>query len=244
MSVVPALQKLSPSENDITAVASIHYGLSPYPEHPRLPSSPDDPSRNNVHPQHISDILTALRWLQDEYGFGQNYVLAGHSCGATLAFQTLTRSLGSISQSVDEPRKDLDRLPVLPLAVVGLSGIYDMKLLVQDHADVAVYRQFTERAFGKNESAWKIASPVDWGYSALWPEGRVTVLGHSYEDQLVNWKQTDAMSDLLKREATALRKDIVFKTTGEHDDAWIKGDDLAKGFLRALAILHELGSQA
>lgn len=241
MSVVPALHKLSPSQNDIAAVASIHYGLSPYPNHPRLPSSPDDPSRNNVHPEHISDILTALKWLQDKYAFGSNYVLAGHSCGATLAFQTLTRSMGSIGASEDSD--DGGKLPVNPLGVVGLSGIYDMKLLVQDHAHIDVYRQFTEGAFGKNEAVWKIASPVDWGYSALWPRGRVTVLGHSDADQLVNWKQTETMSDLLKRETTKKRKDIVFKTTGEHDDAWIHGDGLAEGFLQALAVLHESDSQ-
>ena len=130
-------------------------------------------------------------------------------------------------------------LPVLPYAVVGLAGIYDVKLLVKDNEDPG-YRQIVENAFGKNEAVWGLASPADWAYGALWPEGRVAVLMHSDGDELVNWSQTNAMAELLEKEGTEKRRNVVLKGSGAHDDAWLDGGDLARAFLQALSMLQEV----
>ncbi|RMY50255.1 hypothetical protein D0864_14589 [Hortaea werneckii] len=88
-SFLPTQTLLSQSRaiDQIAGFASINYRLSPYPSHPRIPSHPADPARTAHHPDHLSDILAALRHLQDAFGFGTRYLLVGHSCGATLAFQ-------------------------------------------------------------------------------------------------------------------------------------------------------------
>ena len=73
----------------IAGYASINYRLSPHPEFPQDPDKTSNYElRNAKHPDHINDVLTAIADLQRRYGFESNYVLIGHSVGATLALQT------------------------------------------------------------------------------------------------------------------------------------------------------------
>jgi hypothetical protein len=169
--------------------ASLNYRLSPHPEFPEL-------TQNTAkHPDHANDVLAGLDYLRVKYGIRQ-YVLVGHSAGATLAFQML-------SMLQKRPSSGL----ALPKAVVGLEGIYDLAALVNEYPD---YRGFVEGAFGK-EKEWP--GPLALGcYTGL------VVLAHSDEDELLTWRQTEEMKE--RCEATlgvggGLR---VVKLAGQHDE--------------------------
>ena len=113
----------SPLADNITGYASINYRLSPYPSHPTNPSDPSDPARNAKHPDHINDVLTAMLYLQETYHFRDQYILVGHSCGATLALQVaMKRYWGSQYESTFALELNVEP----PRAVVGLEGIYDI----------------------------------------------------------------------------------------------------------------------
>jgi len=58
-----------------------------------------------------------------------------------------------------------------------------------------------ELAFGEDEAEWQKASPVTFKYNAQqWPEGKLLILCHSYEDELVERAQRDVMCVALDRE--------------------------------------------
>ena len=132
----------------IAGFASINYRLSPYPSHPSDPSSPSDPSRNAKHPNHIHDVLNAIRLLQKEYGFGERYLLVGHSCGATLAFQVamIRRGEGPYKPGYEKP-----------VGVLGVEGVYDMVALRDNHKEEAVYQEIIENVFGTDEVSLTIS---------------------------------------------------------------------------------------
>lgn len=229
-SIRPLQNHLVSSSSDIAAYASINYRLSPYPSHPSSPSTPGDPSRNAHHPDHITDILTALLYLQETYAFGQNYILVGHSCGATLALQLCMRRFWGSQYDPDEALT-LNVEP--PLAVVGAAGIYDIPGLVEEYASIPVYREIVANAFGSDEGVWEGASPVNGDFEEGWPEGRRVVLVASEDDELVSPRQSEAMADALtaqgwrkgrgKRSVEAVR----LKGLG-HDEIWQDGRVLAE----------------
>ncbi|RPB28420.1 alpha/beta-hydrolase, partial [Terfezia boudieri ATCC MYA-4762] len=103
--------------------ASIDYRLSPHPTHAAVGETVN-------HPAHLEDVRAALKFLNDTYQM-RNYILIGHSAGATLCFQIL----GSGTPCTG----------LLPKAVIGLAGIYDLRGLVEEYPD---YRGFVEGAFG------------------------------------------------------------------------------------------------
>ena len=137
-----------------------------------LPSSNQvaDPARSSVHPDHIHDVQAAVRYLQQKYEIGRNYVLVGHSCGATLAWQVFasrwceggserrhrleitTTSKGVAGNDIqrEKVREDNDHLP-LPKAVAGVEGIYDLVLfaLSEGKAYHGINTNLQE-----NESTW------------------------------------------------------------------------------------------
>ena len=173
-SFLPTIQKIhsnGPLEN-VAGYASINYTLSPHPKHPTHPSDGTDPSRNGKHGAHMHDVQCGIEFLQKLYGFGSNYILLGHSCGATLAFQQVM-----FSKTLPEIQK--------PKCIVGLNGIYDLPNLIKDagpkHGHLApLYEQFTRSAFGDDERSWYVVSPVsmtDW--ASLWVEGELAVLVQS-----------------------------------------------------------------
>ncbi|EOD46064.1 putative alpha beta hydrolase fold-3 protein [Neofusicoccum parvum UCRNP2] len=178
-SIYPALTQLlsssTPSSHGTTrplthiaGFASINYRLSPYPQHPTCPSLSPTTSiparhegRNATHPTHVHDVATALRWLRAEYGVGgrgaalptRDYVVVGHSCGATLACQLLDGWLADEDPAAMEA----------PVGVAGLCGIYNLPLLAENHAGVPAYEEFLQAAFGGDESVWLRASPTQLG---------------------------------------------------------------------------------
>lgn len=213
-----------PIIDNIGGFASINYRLSPYASHATFPSSPDDPARNAKHPDHVQDVLTALAYLQNEYGFGGKYLLVGHSCGATLAFQ-VTMGLW--------PARNAASVCKMPQGILGLEGIYDLVALRDSHRDIPVYQEIIENAFGSEEN-WCGASPTSASFNETWGDARLVVLAHSKNDELVDQDQLDRMAMTLKDGSRSDREDIVLSLQGKHDDIWRDGWELAQSVVTAL----------
>ncbi|KAH0565228.1 hypothetical protein GP486_001372 [Trichoglossum hirsutum] len=229
----PALNLLfkGKRKDDIAGFASINYRLSPYRQHPTNPSTPDDPARNAKHPDHIHDVLAALRFLQRNYGFGERYLLVGHSCGATLAFQVVTGRWNESSDGMGI---------VLPLGILGLAGIYDLIRLRNNHCDISMYQAFLEGAFGESEDNWAKASPTSGDFSKSWPGGKLALVVHSSEDELVEKEQATLMFQALQQDAGQRneRTNILqFLETSKHDEIWSRGTPLATMIAKAVGLL-------
>jgi kynurenine formamidase len=220
----------SPQSPKIAAIASVNYRLSPYPSHCTDPSSPHDPARNARHPDHINDVLSAILYLQETYGFGNRYILIGHSCGATLAFQVAIRRYWG-AQYESTLALELNVEP--PLAIMGVEGIYDLPALVEEYARESVYRDFITNAFGPNEDTWAEASMTKADFEESWSDGMRAVLVHSKADELVSMKQPKLMLESLKAqgwkegEEGGRRCEMVELEGLEHDEVWRDGRLLA-----------------
>src|ERR1700736_1636880 len=127
MALEPAYEILSVLrfQTTIAGFASINHRLSPYPDHAIYPSSPDDCSRNAIHPDHLVDVSKALIFLEGKYGIGSGFLLVGHSAGATIAFQIQEQFEGF-------------NIPI-PLGVLGVEGIYDIPELVKAYNTISAY---------------------------------------------------------------------------------------------------------
>jgi acetyl esterase/lipase len=210
----------------IAGIASLNYSLT------RKIEDDEEPSHQAKHPDHILDVLKALSYLQALAGFGSNYVLLGHSCGATLSLQVIMqRSRWITSQSSENAElRDIAK----PIAVIGLNGLYDMPALVHspgpDHTHLqSLYEIFIRKAFGDDEEGWKAISPVtveDWKNE--WKEGVKIVLAQSKEDTLVSYEQLERMRrSLLASKSEGLELGEL-TAGGDHNDLWEKGDRLAE----------------
>ncbi|KAK3315387.1 Alpha/Beta hydrolase protein [Apodospora peruviana] len=223
----------------IAGLASLNYRLSPYPHHPTdpspPPSGPPDPARLAKHPDHISDVLTGLAFLQRLGAAADGeYILAGHSCGATLAFQAV----------MDPARWGLSTRIVKPTVLVGLNGLYHLAGFIAHPPDGYAglrdaYEEFTRAAFGDDESVWKEACPASaTAWPSEWKEGKRVVLVESREDTLVPYNQLEGMREYLKSSSTALQVDEM-GATGGHDEIWQKGDQLAEICLQVILNLWQ-----
>ncbi|RAH63943.1 arylformamidase [Aspergillus aculeatinus CBS 121060] len=293
--LTPAVSILAASEPyastthaHLAGFASINYRLSPHPAHPqdRNSTTPTE-YRAARHPDHIADVQAALAFLQRKYGFGDRYILVGHSCGATLAFQSVMGSFrGNQTTTSNNGLVDGDghgdghgrdgavggsggiglglglglgggSVAMGPQAILGTAGIYDLRALRDDHVQIAAYQQIIEGAFGEEEALWDAVSPAAVrdernGVVGGWTAGRLAVLAHSPEDELVNARQHEVMSEALKPwvEATASsssqggsssrRKVELLPIKGAHDDCWDKGIELARAIAFTLDKLLEL----
>ncbi|KAJ5436785.1 hypothetical protein N7445_007670 [Penicillium cf. griseofulvum] len=201
----------------ISGFASISYRLSAHPNHPQDPNTAPKDFQDAKHPDHIRDVEAALALLQNTYGFGTRYILVGHSCGATLAFQAVMgavsghreqaspgstgkpdTSVGFVSAS---PGPLPPALTAQPTAIVGVAGIYDLRRLRDTHADISAYQEFIEGAFGMDEVLWDGVSPAQMagsrGVDCGWKSGRLAVLAYSQDDELVDASQTEVMKEAL-----------------------------------------------
>lgn len=216
MSFKPTLDRLAKFEDqtNIAGYASINYRLSPYPNHPTCPSSPDDASRNAKHPDHINDVTRALLYLQRKYGIDKHYVLVGHSAGATLAYQ------------VPQVYND-EKVPV-PACIIGSEGIYDIPSLLDVHTHVPFYRQFCVAAFGDDSKAWKEESPTTCTKAAIWAKTRTCIISHSEEDDLVEKTQATKMMARLKSSKDWRGECKYVAVTGSHMEVFQCGKELAR----------------
>ena len=231
----PALSLLlqSPEVIHIAGFASINYRLSPYPSHPTDPSANNDAARNAKHPDHINDVLDALRYLQEVYKFGQRYLLVGHSAGATLAYQV----------AMDLWRPENNTPLALPIGVVGLAGIYDFTGLQARHPGVPIYGEILRNAFGPD---WDHASPKyrlrnDGNLENMWVNGKLAVVAQSDGDGLVENEQALEMLDALsaREVGSPKRRTELIWLKEHHDDLWWQGTELAKVIREAVCWLLE-----
>ena len=218
----------SSAEEHIAGFASINYRLSPAPWHSTSPSNPGDPARNARHPDHINDVLAGILHLQETYRFEGRYLLVGHSCGACLALQVLMKRYWGV-QYESTPALQLNVVP--PLAVLGLEGLYDLPALVQYHSDGTFYRNFVEAAFGPKEADWKAASPTSSNLNESWEDGKLVVIAHSHEDELVEWEQPELMMKSLSAQGfkeSGSRRAKLLELKGKHDQVWEEGHEVAR----------------
>ncbi|KAF3078660.1 hypothetical protein TWF569_011941 [Orbilia oligospora] len=189
--------------------ATLNYRLSP---------SDREPGNNARHPDHIADVLTGITFLQQKYQFGRNYILVGHSAGATLALQSL-RSIYN-GRNIDSAIPSaVPFLPGgLPRAVVCTEGIYNLLDLVDEYPQ---YTSFVENAFGPPSRVWFDASPTCLpGWKSEY-DGRIVIL-QSTEDELLSLRQATGFVKALEAEGVNVDVEIV---GGRHDDVF-KGEEL------------------
>lgn len=220
--------------NKTLAIASISYRLSP---HPSYPQDPDASPRNAKHPDHLDDVCAAFDVLRREYGLNSdNYVLLGHSCGATLAFQAL--------------KQHVDTGFPAPGALAGLAGIYDIKGLLRNHSTgpyADVYESFIRGAFGDDEKVWVEASPSHFGSHSSVSSPRTILLVVADRDEVVELEQRITMRETLlgdarlePMKAAIVRGNVRYSemsVPGGHDEMWEKGENMASAVERLLKIL-------
>lgn len=148
------------------------------------------------------------------------------------------------------------RLRAKPTAIVGVAGIYDLRRLVDTHRTISAYREFVEGAFGVDDMLWDAVSPAQMigsrGVEGGWKTGRLVVLAHSPDDELVDMGQREEMRDAMKgweqTEAQVSPEELTHKDrrmrtldiSGAHDDAWINGDGIARSVEFAFKQLQEM----
>ncbi|KAL4976749.1 hypothetical protein BDW66DRAFT_166241 [Aspergillus desertorum] len=244
LSILSAFESKYPNSQSrhVTGLASISYRLSPHPSQPQdTLTTMESHLRNAKHPEHINDIRLALSFLQKKYRFGKRYILVGHSCGATLAFQAV------MSSPSVQGREGSEYDYMTPLAILGMAGIYNLRLLRDSHGGISAYQEFLEGAFGADEKVWDAVSPgVVRGEDGVegWKEGRVVVLAHSKEDELCDMEQSERMKKHLEgweKDGSKEREVQFLPIMGKHDEAWEKGQELARGILFTIERLQELG---
>lgn len=226
----------------ISGIAAVNYRLS------------GDPSegRNARHPDHLEDVKLAIGFLNSRYGFEDRYILLGHSAGATLAFQLAMEQQPAWSSS-SAPKK--------PRAILGASGIYDLRRLLNSIWPLVEYREeylhMLESAFGpggfvygeQNEedgcgSDWDLASPAKaTAYGSSWFNAQLAMLVHSPDDELVPLEQSTQFAGVLE---SSLPPGAVchkrFDMGGSHDDIWRKPEEIIHLISEAVMILVERGS--
>ncbi|PVH76926.1 alpha/beta-hydrolase [Cadophora sp. DSE1049] len=217
--------------SNITAFASLSYRLSPHPQHPQPPSTPPTSLRSATHPDHLLDILTGISFLQSKYHFGSNYLLIGHSCGATLAFQSIIRDqlLTSVPPSITFQNPEI---------VVGVAGIYDMRVL-RDNNSHPAYQEFLVSAFGDDEKDWDKASPANakYDFSKSWPEAKTVVVVSSSGDELVDEAQIGCMGKRLESLRGNAKVRVLKGFLGQnHDGIWEQGVGLADAIVETLKV--------
>jgi len=142
-----------------------------------------------------------------------------------------------------------------PEALILLAGIYNIPLMLRNHAPPAcpehisnIYKTFVKGAFGEDEGEkeeeYIKVSPVTGKYDTQqWPEGRLLVICHSYEDELVERAQRDVMCVALDRQGWSIVMEVgdeedevraegrrvlnVRDLRGSHDWAWEDGKQIA-----------------
>lgn len=214
----------------ISGYASLNYRLSPHPDYPQDPSSTPSYTLNTARwPDQPNDITAALRHLQSHYPASRDYVLAGHSVGATLAFTMVLRAA--------------DAGVALPRAVVGVSGIYDFVRIHKTNPD---YEGMTSNAMTPEQ--YVEASPALYDvdvYDRRWKMAgdnvsessskRVVVLAHSKDDGLVGWDQAEEMNKLFANGAKWQK--VLLELHGKHNEIWENGGELVRAFDEVMDII-------
>jgi acetyl esterase/lipase len=214
----------------VRGFASIDYRLSPHPLFPQDPAStPANELHNANHPDHIQDVISALRLLDTEYGIGNNYVLIGHSAGGTLALQVIMNDDASCAWAPAVPQ---------PAALISISGIHDLRGIVDRHG--GIYEEFTTGVFGPDRQVWDALSPATFAgnFKDAWRNGPgLVILAASAEDTLIDMPELDVMeARLIKDGITPI---AIRNLNLEHDDIWREGTQVAALVAKAVAKLQQ-----
>ena len=211
-SILPSLPSIFASSHHIAAVASLNYRLSPHPRHPTHPSGPEiSQGRTAKWPDHINDVRDAIYWLRKDGGLveGQEWIVSGHSVGGTMAMMLGMDSMSTREQDKNWPGGiwgaeggDGSVEGVLSLeglrAVVSIEGIYDFTACRDTHMHLRdMYEDFTTGAFGPKWANWDRGDILRCGRSVR--GGVEVVVGHSKEDELVEWEQAEKLMEVLRR---------------------------------------------
>ncbi|KAH7318675.1 Alpha/Beta hydrolase protein [Stachybotrys elegans] len=211
------LSSADASQLAIRGFASIDYRLSAHPDLPQDPDTPQRELRCARHPDHIQDVRSAIRFLADQHHLSGDYVLVGHSAGATLAYQLL---MGEYA--IDGAQ--LAQVP-MPAANIGIAGIYDLVGLNERHDG---YEGFISAAFGPEQDTWHRTSPARFSgsYKESSDKPLCNLLAWSSEDSLVDEPEIDSMAAKLKKDGfdVMLYKDL----KGDHDVFWEEGSQLVR----------------
>jgi acetyl esterase/lipase len=124
------------------------------------------------HPNHIHDVGKAITYLHNKYQ--KPIYLVGHSAGAHIALMLLLDTQLRYHSYVH--------------GVLGVSGIYDIPLLVKTYPS---YLEFITQAFGHDHNRYFDASPVSKVSEAL--DHKPIVIAQSPADSLVNNEQAEVM---------------------------------------------------
>jgi len=233
MDFVPSMKRIrSNGDEAIRGYISIDYRLSPHPNFIQDPAqTPKSDLRTAEHPDHALDIRAALKFLDAECHISRGYILIGHSAGATLAFQAL---MGRSALAGQHPRETIPP----PAAVIGISGIYDLVAL---NSRKEGYDAFISAAFSKDQGVWRAASPATFGgsFKETWLGSPLAILAHSPEDTLIDMPETDSMAAKLSNDGINII--AVRDLSGEHDEVWQDGSQVASLVAQALGRLPSVG---
>ncbi|KAK3989590.1 Alpha/Beta hydrolase protein [Cladorrhinum sp. PSN332] len=241
---VLSLLASSPPEN-LTGIISLNYRLSPHPSHP-------ESGNHSQHPDHISDILTALSFLHPLGIYPK--ITIGHSCGATLAFQSV---MSPSRWGLTLPASQLQNPIPKPHVIIGLNGLYDLSGFISNpprgfESLVPPYREFVTGAFGTDEKAWRDVCPTscegdwlrEWTESKTQKKKRKVVLVQSREDGLVPHRQLEGLRERIeaengKEEGVEIEvQEVDGEGWGGHDEVWKRGDKLAELLKGVLGVLE------
>lgn len=214
----------------IRGFASIDYRLSPHADMLQDPAvTPPLELRSARHPDHVEDVWSALQYMTNNYGLTEDYILVGHSAGATLAFQLL------MGKDALPGRAPPTYTIPLPKAVIGVAGIYDLVGLDERHTG---YTGFITSAFGDEKSTWRRSSPglYTGNFATNWPNRRLALLAWSPQDPLVDEPEIDTMAAKLTRDG--VRPVVVKSLTGDHGEVWKGGVQLRQLIRHALEVLE------
>jgi len=239
VSLLPSLPSLFANPH-IAAIASINYRLSPYPDHPTHPSSPDDEGRNAKWPEHIDDVRDAIDWLKENGGMeGKEWMIAGHSVGGTMA---LMLSLQAREQEGDMKWGKEGAMEGLK-GVISIEGIFDFVAPRDAHLEYReIYDAFTTGAFGSEEDGCWERGNVLRGRRKVREGIMVVLVVHSREDELVEWEQAEQMVQRLEEEKG--KRDgvgVLMEVNGKHQEIVTEGVVIGKVVDQALRMLIKRG---
>src|SRR2546426_518228 len=117
-------------------------------------------------------------------------------------------SIGLSQPSASNSKSTSDSVNAIgPEALLLLEGIYNIPLLLQNHTPPAcppsisqIYYDIVQGAFG-DASTYSAISPVSGKYEKeRWADGKLVVLAHSPEDELVEEEQRVVMLEQLEKD--------------------------------------------
>jgi kynurenine formamidase len=171
------------------------------------------------------DVAHALIYLEDNFHIENRYILAGHSAGATMAFELHSWYMNG------EP------LPK-PSCVLGIAGIYNFEGFLEAHKNISAYKELMENAF-PDKGLWKEASPYRSHLPGManWEHAKAVIISHSDQDELVERAQADFMLERLRKTQHFEGKIHFLEASGAHDEIWQSGQVLADLISKSLQLV-------